>query len=208
MQSGVMARIAAVLALLAAGSPAQTLEQLAVLAQQAAAAQNAGNYQDAERLHRQVLDGVTSLPGFPPSDRARQMSNLASVLNIEGKAPEALGLLRAAEALLKTNPSTDPAQIVTLHFNFAQSHALQREWNLAEQRYQDGFQILESENALESIQANEGLAGLAFVYGHTGRVAQAKTLYEKVLPYFRQLAGADHPTVKRWQHEYDALTAN
>jgi hypothetical protein len=187
-------------------APAQSLEQLGSLAQQASAAQNAGNYPEAERLHRQVLEGVSRLPGFPPSERARQMANLASVLNIQDEAPEALRLLRSAEELLKSNPTTDPAQLVTLHFNFARSHALQAEWTLADQRYQDGFRILEKQNALESVQANEGLAGLAYGYGKTGRVLQAKTLYEKVLPYFRQLAGPEHPTVKRWQREYDEIT--
>jgi tetratricopeptide (TPR) repeat protein len=187
-------------------APAQSLEQLAALAERAAAAQNAGNYPEAERLHRQVLEGVSRAPGFPPSERARQMANLASVLNIQGKATEALRLLRSAEELLNSDPSTDPMQLVTLHFNFARSHALQAEWKLAEQSYQSGFRILEKQNALESVRANEGLAGLAYVYGQTGRVLQAKTLYEKVLPYFRQFAGAEHPTVKRWQREYDELT--
>jgi tetratricopeptide (TPR) repeat protein len=191
--------------LAAQAAPLSSLEQLALLAQQAAAAQNAGNYMEAERLHRQVLDGVTKLPGFPPRERARQMSNLASVLNLQGKASEALRHLRSAEALLKSDPARDAALRVALQFNFAWSHALQREWKMAEERYQAGFQILESETGLDTVQANEGLAGLAYVYGHTGRVAQAKTLYEKVLPYFRQLVGAEHPTVKRWEREYEAL---
>jgi hypothetical protein len=37
-------------------------------------------------------------------------------------------------------------------------HALQAEWKLAEQRYQEGFRILESQHALESVRAHEGVA--------------------------------------------------
>jgi len=183
----------------------QTIEQLGSLAQQAADAQNAGNYADAERLHRQVLEGVSRLPGFPDNERARQMMNLASVINIRGDATEALELLQEAERLLAKSPAADSGQSVTLHFNFARSYSLLRDWKAAEDRYQRGFQILEAAKVFEGPVAYQGLVGLAYVYGKTNRVTQAVTLYEKVLPYFRNLAGPEHPAVKRWEQEYAEL---
>jgi hypothetical protein len=163
--------VMAVLGLCAGQSArAQSLEQLGSVAQQASGAQKAGNYTAAERLDRQVLEGVSRLPGFPPSERARQMANLASVLNFQGNAPEVLRLLGSAEELLKSSSTADPAQLVTLQFNFARSHALQVEWKLAEERYQAGFKILERESALDSVHANEGLAGFqAQVSANVGR---------------------------------------
>ena len=156
-------------------------------------------------MHRQVLESMYRVPGFPVSERARQQANLAPVLIIRGSASEALGLLRAAERVVTTNPTSDPAQVVGLHFNFARAHALARDWTAAEDRYQRGFKILEARNALDGPIPNQGLLGLAYVYGKTSRILQARALYEKVLPYFRQLLGFEHPVVKRWEREYSEL---
>src|SRR6266851_9061595 len=92
----------------AAGADSE-LAQVAALHQQAAAAQNAGNYEEAERLHRGVVEGIARIPDFPANEQARQLSNLASVLNLRGKPAEALPLLQQAQSLLAKQPSRDPA---------------------------------------------------------------------------------------------------
>ena len=80
------------------------MSRIAALHQQAVAAQNAGNYTEAERLHRAVLDGINRVPGFPKNELARALSNLASVLNLRQRPDEALRLLRRAQTLLTEQP--------------------------------------------------------------------------------------------------------
>src|SRR5262249_49156471 len=94
--------------MLGAQSPNE-LSRLGALHEQAAAAQNAGDYKEAERLHRAVVDRASRIPEFPPSELARQLSNLASVLTLEGRPDEAIPLLRRAQTLLTEQPSNDPA---------------------------------------------------------------------------------------------------
>ena len=63
------------------------------LQEEAVEAQNNGRYAEAEEYNRQALKVMETLPDFPPSERARQMSNLASVLNLLGRPNEAMDLL-------------------------------------------------------------------------------------------------------------------
>lgn len=87
---------ATLLASQSAANAGDDLSQLAALHQQAVTAQNAGSYEEAEHLHRAVVEEIARIPGFPANEQARQLSNLASVLNLRGKATEAVPLLQKA----------------------------------------------------------------------------------------------------------------
>ena len=142
--------------------PAAEWERLVGVHERAAEAQNAGDYATAERLHREVLDGSSRLPGFPPSQRARLMSNLASVLTLQDRPAEALLLLRKAEALLGDLSKADPLQVITLHGNLADAYAAARDYKLAEERYDAGFKLLEAHNALQTLPAHELSGGIGW----------------------------------------------
>jgi hypothetical protein len=71
-------------------------------------AQNEGRYAEAESYNRETLKLMEALPNFPTNERARQMSNLASVLNLLGRPDEGMKLLFQAEHLLNEYPSEDP----------------------------------------------------------------------------------------------------
>ena len=60
----------------ATGAERPDIARAAALHEKAVAAQNAGNYEEAERLHRKVVEAIARIPDFPPNERARQLSNL------------------------------------------------------------------------------------------------------------------------------------
>jgi tetratricopeptide (TPR) repeat protein len=181
------------------------ISELAALHQQAVVAQNAGNYGEAERLHRAVVEQMVRIPSFPANEQARQLSNLASVLNLRGKPTEALPLLRRAQGLLRKQPSEDPAQYSTLHFNLGRTYALQRSWAPAEQQYKEGIEVLTKAGVSDRKYLFEADAGLAYVYWKTGRLTEAKARYEAALQFVRTFAPATHPVVRRWEREYQAV---
>ncbi len=189
----------------AAGAEDPGIAQVAALHQQAVAAQNAGNYEEAERLHRGVVEGIARIPDFPANEQARQLSNLASVLNLRGKPAEALPLLQQAQSLLAKQPSRDPAQYSTLHFNLGRTYSLQGKWAAAERQYQQGVEALVKAGVSDRAYLFEADAGLAYVYWKTGRLAQAKSRYESALQFVRTFAPPTHPVRKRWEGEYQAV---
>ena len=181
------------------------IAEVAALHQRAVAAQNAGDYEEAEHLHRKVVEAIGRIPDFPLNEQARQLSNLASVLNLRGKPTEALNLLRKAQSLLAKNPSQDPAQYSTLHFNLGQSYALQGAWKSAEQQFQEGMQVLRSAGVSDQTYFFESDAGLAYVYWKTGRLGEAKSRYESAIRFVRTLVPPTHPVLRRWEQEYQAV---
>lgn len=181
------------------------ISELAALHQQAVAAQNAGNYEEAERLHRAVVEQMVLIPNFPANEQARQLSNLASVLNLRSKPTEALPLLLRAQRLLKKQPSEDPAQYSTLHFNLGRTYALQRAWARAEQQYQEGIEALTKAGVSDRKYLFEADAGLAYVYWKTGRLVESRARYEAALQLVRTFVPATHPVLRRWEQEYQAV---
>lgn len=181
------------------------LSELAALHQRAADAQNAGDYELAERLHREVVKKMVRIHDFPANEQARQLSNLASVLNLRGKPAEALPLLRRAQDLLKKQPSADPTQYSTLHFNLGRTYSLQRAWASAEQQYNQGIDELTKAGLADRKYLFQADAGLAYVYWKTGRLAEAKTRYEAALQFVRTFAPAMHLVVRNWEQEYQTV---
>lgn len=181
------------------------IAEVAALHQKAVTAQNAGSYEEAERLHRRVVEAIAGIPDFPPNEQARQLSNLASVLNLRGKLNEALELLERAQGLLAKNPSRDPAQYSTLHFNFARNYALRGRWLSAEQHYKEGLAVLTQAGVTDRAYLFEADAGLGYVYWKSGRLAEAKSRYESALAFVRTFVPPGHPVRRRWEQEYQAV---
>ena len=181
------------------------ISELAALHQQAAAAQNAGKYEEAERLHRAVVEKMVRIPNFPANKQARHLSNLASVLNLRGKPTEALPLLHRAQGLLRKQPSEDPVQYSTLHFNLGRTYALQRAWASAEQRYNEGIEVLTKAGVSDRQYLFGADAGLAYVYWKTGRLAEAEARYEAALQFVRTFVPATHPVRRLLEQEYQAV---
>jgi tetratricopeptide (TPR) repeat protein len=174
---------------------------LAELQEKAVAAQNEGRYAEAEKYNRETLKLMETLPNFPQNERARQMSNLASVLNLLGRPNVGMEVLLQSEHLLNEYPSNDPGQYITLDHNFARSYALQNNWNAAEARYRSALEKLKAANAIETGYGAENDLGMAYVYWKTGRLEQADRSYERALAFFRKEVGSRHPAVQRMEAE-------
>ena len=164
-------------------------------------AQNAGRYVEAEKYDRETLKLMRALPNFPQNERARQLSNLASVINLLERPDEGMKLLFQAEHLLNEYPSEDPGQYITLDHNFARSYALLEDWNAAEARYSNALKKLKAAHAVETGYGAENDLGMAYVYWKTGRLEQAEGNYERALAYFSREVGLQHPAVERMEAE-------
>jgi tetratricopeptide (TPR) repeat protein len=148
---------------------------------------------------------MARIPNFPLNEQARQLGNLASVLNLRGKPAEALPLLQQAQAMLARQPSQDPVQYSTLHFNLGETYALQQSWQLTEQQYAEGVAGLKKAGVSDRMYFFQADAGLGYVYWKTGRLRDAESRYEAALEVVRTIAPPTHPVRQRWQREYDAV---
>jgi tetratricopeptide (TPR) repeat protein len=200
-----VASIAVLVALSGAPQNTEDLSRLAALHQQASVAQNAGDYKEAERLHRAVVDGASRVPGFPPSELARLLSNLASVLTLQDRPDEALPLLRRADALLAQQPSNDPAQYATLHGNFGEAYTRRSQWKDAEREFEESLAVLAKAGVTDRTYRFEYDHGLGYVYWKTGRLVEARARYEAALQTVRSIAPESHPVRRRWEQEYELL---
>ena len=189
----------------AACAPEPPLDRasLALLHREAVVAQNAGDYETAERLHREVVARMD--PQAPGEERALQLVNLSSVLNLRDQPEAAENVLREADALLATVPEPSPQLRAALHINRGKSKALQREWREAEQEYRAGIALLSAMRPRNDLLSFTADANLAFVYWRTGRVTEAQKLYEASLEYFLRAAASDHPVVRQFETEYKQL---
>src|SRR4051812_4782086 len=201
-----LATITIVLVSMMLGAQTQDdVSRLDALQEQAAAAQNAGRYEEAERLHRAVLDGATLIPGFPANQLARLLSNLASVLNLQNRADEALPLLRRAQELLEKQPSSDPAQYSSLHGNFGHAYAQQGDLKAAEREYNESIDVLTKAGVTDRRYLFEFDYGLGYVYWKTGRLVEARRRYEAAPEGVRAIAPPSHPIRQQWEQEYQAI---
>jgi tetratricopeptide (TPR) repeat protein len=199
--------VVAVLSLTPAVTSAQApdIAEITASHRRAVAAQNAGDYEQAERMHRKVVEAIARVPDFPPNEEARQLSNLASALNLLDRPDEALELLQKAQKLLAEHPSRDPGQYLALHFNLGRSHALREEWSAAELQFREGVQVLRQAGLSDHAYFFEADAGLGYVYWKTGRLAEAKSRYESAIRLARTLVSPTHPALMRWEREYQAV---
>ncbi len=203
-----LALIMLMIGLSSAGQKPDELARLGALHEQASAAQNAGQYREAERLHRAVLEGIKQLPAFPPSELARQLANLASVLTLQDRPDEALPLLQRAQSLLAQQPSSDPAQYATLHGNFGEAYASRKEWTQAEREFNESINGLTQAGVTDRLYLFEYDHGLGYVYWKTGRLAEARKRYEAALRVVRDISPPSHPVRQRWEREYQTIVSD
>lgn len=151
------------------------------------------------------MSEISAILDFPPSERARQMSNLASVLNLQNGPREAPHLLIGAERILHDHASHDPIQYAVLYGNRAMSQQLQNQLDKAEHNYLKALDLVETNIGLSNVFAASDKAGLGYICTHRGRYKEAKHYYEEALTIFRERGGSDRPVVRRTEAEYAIL---
>jgi tetratricopeptide (TPR) repeat protein len=178
-----------------------TLEDVQLFHSSAVEAQNAGDYEAAESFHRKTLEAVKQMPGYPINERARVMSNLASVLNISGKPRDALALLVPASEILVEHPSQDPGQYIMLTINTGRALALLDRLEEAEVHFLEALSRTEAADAMGTMYGAEARAGYAYLLSRTNRQAEAVEGYQFALDFWSTRLPEDHALVQDLQRE-------
>ena len=180
------------------------LQLIQVLAIQADSQQNQGNYSESESSRRQLIS-VMERAGAPPPEIARQLSNLASVLNLSGKPAEAQGLCERAQAILEDNPTDDPVQEAVLLGNLAQALRLQGDLEGARSKFEQELLLLSNLGLDATHFAASAMVGIGAIDAESGNLVEAVARYEVALPIILGISDESHPTTARILEEYEEI---
>nr|WP_239445571.1 tetratricopeptide repeat protein [Vibrio nigripulchritudo] len=181
-----------------------TYRLLNVLIEQADSAQNQGDYVSSEKVRRQVVTIMTQA-GVDPVEIARQLSNLASVLNINNQPQEAESLVLEAMELLEDNPSQDRIQLAVLRGNLGEALRKQGKIDEAQVAFEEELNLLEKENLLDTHFAASAKAGLGAIQAERGNFQEALMYYEQAIPIFLSISNESHPVTSRYIREFEAV---
>ncbi|AEF54218.1 tetratricopeptide repeat protein [Marinomonas posidonica] len=204
-------RILALLSLLFAfsanaqnGTAEGVMKMMGALDQRASQAQNEGNYVRAEESRRQLIS-LMEKTNFQPSEIARQLSNLASVLNLIDKPEEAEIILERALGLLDSDPASDKVQLAVLNGNLGEALLKQGKHDSARARYEDELDTLR-ELSMESTHFSASAhIGIGTIEAELGKFDKALIHYEFAIPIFRSISDDSHPVTRRVLREYEEI---
>jgi len=180
---------------------------MGALNQQASQAQNEGNYVQAEESRRQLISLMEQV-NFRPAEISRQLSNLASVLNILDQQEEALIALERALELLEENPTNDRVQIAVLQGNLGEALFKHGELDSARERYENELEILRELSMENTHFAASARVGIGKIEAQLGDYDEALTHYEFAIPIFRSISDDTHPVTSRVLAEYEEIRSN
>jgi eukaryotic-like serine/threonine-protein kinase len=180
------------------------LRTLGALASQADSQQNQGNYSESESSRRQLIS-LMEQTNFSPVEIARQLSNLASVLNLSGNPEEAQMSCERAQSILEKNPTDDLVQEAVLLGNLAEALRLQGNLEGARVRFEEELSLLSSSGLGDTHFAASAMVGIGAVEAELGNLQEAKALYEVALPIFLKISDESHPTTARIVQEYETI---
>lgn len=183
------------------------MQLMGSLSQQAAQAQNEGNYAQAKESRRQLISMMEQV-NFRPAEIARQLSNLASVLNILDEPEEAQIALEKALELLDANPTNDRVQIAVLHGNLGEALSKQGEYELAREQYESELETLQELTMENTHFAASARVGIGKIEVQLGNFDEALTHYEFAIPIFRSISEDTHPVTSRVLREYEDIQSN
>jgi len=189
----------------ACGAQIPSIEEVAKLSQEAGKAQNSGNFERAEEYHRAYLEGLRQIPGVPPHEIARALSNWASTLNMLSKHIDAERALLEAQETLEKYPTDDPLQEAVLYANLGDAMARQGRLEEGEQYFQRSLQIFGATIGMDRPLAISTKTGLAYIYMQRGELELSKQVYEEALGAIHQWSGPDHPFVRKIEAEYEEV---
>ncbi|MFN7978421.1 MAG: serine/threonine-protein kinase [Vicinamibacterales bacterium] len=167
------------------------------------ASRELGRYDDAERLHRDVLAARRRL-GAAPSLVASSLTNLGLTLDERGKPADAEPLLREAVAAWRT--SAADAENVAIGLNNLAA-VLRHEGRLA-----DAVPLLEESIAIRRRRVGDGHPALAPALGQLGQVfnqlgdlARAEPLLRESFAIRQRVYGNDHPDTQTARNNLASL---
>jgi CHAT domain-containing protein/Tfp pilus assembly protein PilF len=161
----------------------------------ARANQALGNYADAARMFKQVVDALRkNLPAADPRT-AQALANLATVHLLQGRNAEAEKLYKqaldtAAKALGPSNPTV--AGLIT---NLGDVYKNQARYEEAEAQYKRALEMAERTGGPNDLQVALVLNNLTKVYEDQSRFGEVEAASKRALAIREQALGPNHPDV-------------
>lgn len=180
------------------------MRTMSSLNQQAAQSQNEGNYAAAIESRRQLISLMETVR-FPQSQLAQQLSNLASLLNLNGNPSEAQALCERALQILEEYPTDDPVLVAVLQGNMGNALRLQGDLVGARQRFETELSLLSDLGMTETHFAASAKDGIGAIEAQSGNLEAAKALYEEAIPVFLEISDESHPTTAKIIKEYQLV---
>lgn len=149
-----------------------------------------GDYATAESLLRRSLDVIRSNPPFPAPERARTLVELAGVLNVTRRLPEALEMAEAALTLLPEQARAERAEVLNTLGNIELGRG---NFDASQDHYLEALALHQS--------LDPGGPGEALVRGNFGdllglldRHDEAREQYDRAWKLRAGLFGETHPS--------------
>ncbi len=174
----------------AAESPARLYS---IASSRAAAAQNRGDYAEAEKWHRNALSIVLNARGAPVIQKITAMMNLASLLELRKKPEEALALLSESNRLISENP-TIPSMFLAVNLtNMGRAMEQLNQLDAAENCLNRAEALFEGGEFKDSPLRGAIDTGMGYVLKKRGRLREADLRLEKGIAAFSKILPENHP---------------
>jgi CHAT domain-containing protein/tetratricopeptide (TPR) repeat protein len=164
----------------------------------------AGNFGEAERLHRQVLALYEKILAPDDARLGTVLNNLGDVYRLQGRSAEAEPLLRRSLAIAeKTWPEAGSVALSLINLG----HALMGQGKLeeAEAIYLRSLAIRQKEGDPDNLEVARTIKALGNLYSAQQRYAEAEDALKRALAIRRKKLGPNHPEVSEVLNDLGAL---
>ena len=152
-----------------------------------------GNYEEAERIHRQALALYETVLGKEHPSTLTSMNNLASVLSSQGKYEEAERIHRQALALRERVLGKEyPSSLGSMN-NLASVLSSQGKYEEAEEIYRQALALRERVLGKEHPSTLGSINNLASVLSRQGNYEEAERIHRQALALKETVLGKEHP---------------
>jgi serine/threonine protein kinase len=181
------------------------LEVARALARLAGAAEDEGDFEEAERLDRQALALLRRLGEAEGADGAQVKGSLARVLQWRGRGEEAEVLFRETLAIeRRLEGDRGPGVAATLN-NLGVLLGQRGDWQAAEPLHREALDIIRAVHGPEHPDVAAGMSSVGAVLEEKGDLAGAEALYRDSLAMRLKLLGSEHPDVARSRYALASL---
>ncbi|MFT5543718.1 MAG: tetratricopeptide (TPR) repeat protein [Glaciecola sp.] len=185
----------------------KVMKLISQLGYEASIAQNEGKYSESEEKRAKLISLMRTF-NAPKIELARQLSNLASIQNLNAKGVEAEESAIEALEILKLHPTNDQIQIAILNGNLAGALLLQNKLEASRKYYLKELAILEQIDQLDTHFAASARVGIGAIEAKLGNFLKAKELYESALEIFLKMSDETHPQTKRYIEELKKIKSS